>query len=295
MLPPAALALAVMVLVAASLPCDAAPLLRRSFCDCKTALNTGTLNETNAESIVSALVSLMRCNGLRIPLLPSLKSPAQYSVGYNETIKVARAMNLTLYASPMEGAWNDIHGGEKAYAAWVSSYAAAYGPHFLSAFNEVGSSNCDASCMGRVVADIRAAPGVPTYVRYVGPDDEHLSSTLTECKRAKDFRGVFDVLSSHNAGEDSSATLGAWSQLVEAGGGQREVWSSENPACFKLATCTTYSTLTSPINAGVQGLVTWETLGNDVTLAGTITEKGADIAAGLPPTQAMTFVGVLES
>lgn len=210
---------AITLAAATTLSESAAPNLSRTFCDCKTALNDGTLNETNAQSILESLASLMHCNGVRIPLLPNLATPSQYSAGYNATIAAARAQNLTLYASPMEGAWNQIAGGEKAYTAWVSNYAAAYGPHFLSAFNEVGSSNCDPKCMGRVVAGVRAARGVPSYVRYVGPDDEHLSSTLAACKSAGDFKGLFDVLSSHNAGQDASATPSAWDQLVKAGGG----------------------------------------------------------------------------
>lgn len=254
--------------------------LKRTFCDVKTALNEGTLNETNVDVLLSALTSQMHCNGVRVPLLPTLSDPSQYSAGYNATIVGARARNLTLYASPMEHSWETVPGGESAYAAWVARYAAAYGPHFLSAFNEVGQSNCDPACMKRVVGSVRGSPGVPSYVTYVGPDDEHVSSTLSSCASANDFHGTFDVLSSHNAGQDSSATPAAWKKLVAAGG-SRQVWSSENPACFKLPSCTSYSTLAGPLGAGVASLVTWETLGNDVTLAGAITAQGADIAAGL--------------
>lgn len=270
-----------MVLLAATSGVAAGVALTRTFCDVKTALNDGTLNETNVDALLSSLSSLMHCNGVRIPLLPTLASPSQYSSGYNATIVAARARNLTLYASPMEGAWSAVPGGEAGYVAWVARYATAYGPHFLSVFNEVGAQNCDPACMARVVKAVRGSAGVPSYIGYVGPDDEHVDSTLKACKGAGDFKGVFHVLSSHNAGQDSSATPAAWAQLVAAGAG-RDVWSSENPACFNLTACTKYSTLADPIGAGVAGLVTWATLGNDVTLAGAITAQGADIAGGLP-------------
>lgn len=269
-----------MLLLAAVCAVASGSALKRTFCDVKTALNEGTLNETNVDSLLTALTSLMHCNGIRVPLLPTLSGPSQYSAGYNATIVAARARNLTLYASPMEHSWETVPGGEPAYASWVARYAAAYGPHFLSAFNEVGQSNCDPACMKKVVSYVRTAPGVPSYVRYVGPDDEHVKSTLSACAAASNFEGTFDVLSSHNAGQDSSATPKAWAQLVKAGG-SRQVWSSENPACFTLPSCTGYSTLAAPVDAGVASLVTWETLGNDVTLAGAITAQGADIAAGL--------------
>ena len=269
-----------MFLLVASVTAVSGWELSRTFCDCKTALNDGTLNETNANSLLSALASLMHCNGVRVPLLPENSSPMQYSVGYNATIVAARALNLTLYASPMEGAWKSFS-GEKEYASWVMQYAAAYGPHFLSAFNEVGESNCNPGCMGRVVSSVRGTPGVPSYIRYVGPDEEHVASTLKACSSSGNFKGVFDVLSSHNAGGDTTATSAAWKELVRAGGASRDVWSSENPACFTLPACTQYSNLSTPLDSGVNGLVTWATLGNDVTLAGSITAQGSDIAAGL--------------
>ena len=134
------------------------------FCDVKVALNENALNSTNAEALISALVSQMGCNGLRIPLLPQFTAPASYPPGYLFTVQTAKAKGLQLYGSPMEGSWKTVTAGhsnaEKTYSAWVAAYAAAFANSldFLSTFNEVGS-DCDAACMERVVKGVRALLG----------------------------------------------------------------------------------------------------------------------------------------
>jgi hypothetical protein len=285
-------------------------------CDVKTALNEGTLNATNAASLLHSLSTGMGCNTLRVPMLPQFAGggPAEYPAGYNATLAAASAAGFALYASPMEGAWGVVTNGkgsggaaEAAYAAFVVAYlrgfssgAGAVSYSYVSVFNEVGTSNCDADCVVRVVADVRkgmttttmaaAAAGSPSPspspppLLYVGPDAEHLDSSLSliQTKGIKAFEGTFDILSSHNAGGDTSSTKANWKQLVELAastGGGRRAWSSENPACFTVSTCLKYSTMKSPVDAGVDGLVPWETLGNDVSIpSGQVTPQGADIA-----------------
>ena len=115
----------------------------------------------------------------------------------------------------------------------------------------------------------------------VGPDDEHVAKTLASAGSCHGFRGVFDVLSSHNAGADGGNTRANWDALVGMGAG-RPVWSSENPTCFELAQCAkSYGSMHAAVNAGVAGVVPWHTLGSDVTLEGDVTAKGLDVAAGL--------------
>jgi len=256
--------------------------LSHVFCDVKQALSGGTLNETNAATLVAALVSQMHCNGLRVPLLPSLAAPSAYSVGYNATLAAARASGLTLYASPMEGAWKAVGGQPSLYTRWVSAYAAGFAPDYLSVFNEVGDAACDAKCIAGVARAVRAAlpPGAAATAQLVGPDAEHVAATLAVVRARPDaFVDSFDILSSHNAGGDGSNTWAQWRALAGAAGG-RAVWSSENPTCWTLAACTAaYGSMNSSVHAGVVAVVPWNTLGDDVGLDGALSAKGADIAA----------------
>jgi hypothetical protein len=184
------------------------------LCDTKTALNASTLNQSTL-AVLQSLPAGLRCTGLRVPLLPSLAVPAQYSAAFNATLAAAHTLGLAVYASPMENSWG-ILGGEAAYTRWVGQYAAAFQPAYLSVFNEVGA-DCDPTCKKRVVAAVRAFPGVPASVKYVGPDAMHLDTSLAEVSAAGGYSGTFDVLSSHNAAADTSATLQHWRQLVAMG------------------------------------------------------------------------------
>ena len=49
---------------------------------------------------------------------------------------------------------------------------------------------------------IVAMPLLMGYVKYVGPDDKRVDPTLAACASKSNFEGVFDVLTSHNAGGD---------------------------------------------------------------------------------------------
>jgi hypothetical protein len=277
--------------------------LTHFWCDVKTALNASTLNATNAPALVGALATKMRCNGLRVPLLPTLRRPRDYPAGYNASLAVAGGLGLALYGSPMERAWEIVTAAgtppaddppaarqlaaEAAYTSWLIDYVSGYGGQlaFLSPFNEVGAA-CDAACMRRVAAAVRAAAvaaGLP-HLQLVGPDDEHVASTLAAATAHGGFAGVFDVLSSHNAGADGSNDRANWRALVAAGGG-RPVWSSENPACFTVAKCSTsYGTMAAALVSGVAGLVPWATLGRCVDPAdGSLTPTGADIVGHVVP------------
>ena len=176
----------------------------------------------------------------------------------------------------MEGAWR-ASASETAYGRWVADFATAFSPHYLSVFNEVGASNCDAACMARVVGAAGGALPAPLPL-FVGPDAEHVSSSVAEAA-APGHLDIFDILSSHNAGADASNTPAAWARLA-ALAGERPLWSSENPACFKLADCTAYGTMGFALDANASAIVSWDTLGSDVDLSGVITDKGVDVAGG---------------
>lgn len=247
------------------------------ICDTKKALNDSLIPAASVPSLLDKLVTAMHCDALRVPIMPSMRSPSQNPAAFNETVAFAAARGLALYASPMEGAWRAAP-SEKSYARWVADYAKAFSPHFLSVFNEVGASNCDTACMQRVVATVRGALPAPLPL-FVGPDAEHVSSSISAAAAAPGHFAFFDILSSHNAGADSSNTLAAWQRLAVLAGA-RPMWSSENPACFALAECTAYGTMASALKANASALVSWDTLGSDVNLTGAVTDKGVDVAAG---------------
>lgn len=242
------------------------------ICDTKKALNDSLVPAPSMASLLDKLVTAMHCDALRVPIMPSVHSPSLYPAAFNETLAFATARGISVYASPMEGAWRE-RPTEKSYTMWIVEYAKAFMPHFLSIFNEVGASNCDASCMQRIVATVKSSLPAPLPL-LVGPDAEHVSSSVAEGHLA-----FFDILSSHNAGADASNKPAAWAQLA-ALAGTRPMWSSENPACFALATCTVYGTMDYALKANASAIVSWNTLGDDVDLTGAITDKGVDVAGG---------------
>jgi hypothetical protein len=287
-----------LVLAALAVPC--APLTQHSvaarspsrrragnlslvFCDVKRALADDRVTLASLDELLPALVSSMGCNGLRVPLLPTAASPAEFPATLNKTLAFARAAGLAIYASPMEGSWSAVGGTPDRYAAWVAALAAGVRPTHLSCFNEVGGA-CPASgtCMEGIVVAVRralaaAASGAGALPLFVGPDAEHVAASLADIRSRPHALDVFDIVSSHNAGADPSNDAATWAALKEAAGG-RQVWASENPSCFTIAACLKYGSMQVAIDAGAHGLVSWDTLGDDVTVNGTLTDKGADIA-----------------
>jgi hypothetical protein len=250
-----------------------------TFCDLKRALCTSA---ALVPPLLPTLVSSMHCSGLRIPLLPQLASPGLYPAAFNVTLAFAAEQGLTVYASPMEGAWEQLGSSEPAYAAWVAAFASAFRPSHLSVFNEVGQQACDGACMERVVVAVRHSlqQQQQQLPLFVGPDAEHVSASVAVVASRHQHLGVFDILSSHNAGADASNRPEAWAQLAQLAAG-RQLWSSENPACFQLPQCTVYGSMAVAVQGGnVSAVVAWNALGDDAALNGSLTEKGQDIAQG---------------
>lgn len=247
------------------------------FCDTKRALNDSATAPL-VPALLPALTSSMGCTGIRMPLIPALKLPAEYGTAFNASLAWAARASVPVYASPMEGAWR-VLGSEAAYVAWVAAFAAAFRPSYLSVFNELADVECDGGCKERVVVAVRRALP-PPLPQFVGPDCEHVSASVAAVAGRPNHFGVFDVLSSHNAGGDDSNTPRVWAQLVALSSG-RPVWSSENPACFALPSCTVYGTMDAALgNPNITGVVAWNALGDDLAFNGSVSEKGADIAAG---------------
>lgn len=266
--------------------------LSHVVCDVKTALNSSSLDRANAAALLAALATRMGCDSLRIPIMPSCRHPADYAAGYNATLALAHSMGLLLYASPMEGAWQlvtspasqqAVGNAAAKYLQWLQDFAQGYGSllTFFSPFNELSAADCDPACMAGIVQGLRASNTTAAHI--VGPDVEHVDKALEVIKSAKDhFLGVFDILSSHNAGGDTSSSEKNWQQMRDLAGASQAVWSSENPDCFTLSSCTNYGTMAAPLKAGVDGIVSWETLGDDILLSnGSVTAKGLDLIRGL--------------
>ena len=251
------------------------------FCDVKRAINNSLVSQLTLTTLLPALVDSMNCTGLRIPIMPGLVGPAAYPASFNYTLSWARSRGLALYASPMENSWSSrAAGGGNAvkYSHWLAEFASVFTMDYLSPFNEVGSK-CDGQCMAGVTTSLRSA--LPHPPLLVGPDAEHVATSLALVRASANAMADFDVISSHNAGGDNSNNDATWRNLVTAAG-KRPVWSSENPTCFTIGACTTYGTMAASINGGVVGIVSWNTLGDDVRISdGNITDKGRDIVVGL--------------
>eukprot|EP00756_Hemistasia_phaeocysticola_P049700 Hpha_TRINITY_DN24242_c0_g1::TRINITY_DN24242_c0_g1_i1::g.36018::m.36018 len=240
------------------------------FCDMKTSLNSTQLTVDNYKAVIDGFRNNMHCNGVRVPLLPTLAHPEKYAEVYHAAFHYARTSGMAIYSNPMEHAHDIIND----YSAWVAEYANYFKPDFLGVFNEAGS--CDPDCMLKVVPKIRGLLSEGVNISFVGFDKMHVDGTVKELKQNPKLLDLFDVISSHNAGGDSTATTSMWQKLKAlADGVNKPLWSSENPDTWAAGP---YSNLTDSINAGVTGLVTWKTFNKLVGADGSLTKAGEDIA-----------------
>eukprot|EP01063_Lacrimia_lanifica_P017975 TRINITY_DN2494_c0_g1_i2.p1 TRINITY_DN2494_c0_g1~~TRINITY_DN2494_c0_g1_i2.p1 ORF type:complete len:271 (+),score=113.36 TRINITY_DN2494_c0_g1_i2:63-875(+) len=242
------------------------------FCDLKTSLNTTQLTMGNYKAVLDAFQDEMHCNGVRVPLLPTVGSPRDYPDVYHAAVKYARSKQMAIYANPMENAFRIRR---QDYSKFVAAYADHFEPDFLGVFNE-GGQYCDGDCMARVTAKVRGLLTTEHPVKFVGVDLMHVDKSLKVLMQHADLVKTLDVLSSHNAGGDSEATKAEWKKLVAFGKkAGKPVWASENPDTWQHGP---YSNLTDSIEAGVDGLLTWKTFNKLVDPQGKLTKAGKDIA-----------------
>ncbi len=104
---------------------------------------------------------------------------------------------------------------------------------------------------------------------------------MDDLGRNPGLASLFDIVDSHNADRDGSATAANWSRLVGTVGGSRPVWSSENPAGWSHGQVSGLPGLDQAVAGGVQGLVIWMAKPSLVDDAGRPTAKACDIAAHL--------------
>ena len=241
------------------------------FWSTKTALT-----EANYRAVLDGLKNNVGVNGIRLPIFPHEANPDHYPALYKNVFAYARSLGLTIYASPLSVGMKEYVGWpDRQYVQWLASYARYYHPDFISPFNESGLG---VDKMATIVSLLRGQLGAMRPL-IVGPDKQHVAATVATLEKVPAFAGLFDVLSSHNANKDTTATAENWRQLSRLLGGQKPVWASESPRGWE--TTDQIPGLAEAINGNVQGVVIWMAKPGLVDGEGRPTAKALDIAAHL--------------
>ena len=175
------------------------------------------LTEANYRMVLQGLRLNVGVDGIRLPIVPSYAEATDYPPLYGEITATARSLGLLIYASPLSvgmqayAGWSDVR-----YADWLASYAQAFRPDVLSPFNEAGIGDAR---IASIVTSLRAR--LTSAVALAGPDRQHVGKTADDLGHNPGLVSLFDVVDSHNADRDGSATVANWSRLVGAVGGSR--------------------------------------------------------------------------
>lgn len=259
----------------------------------------------NYKAIIDGLRNELRCNGLRIGIDPQISNPTKYPAVYKAVVKYARSQAMHIYANPLgTGSF-----GKEAnqFADWVAAYANEFKPDFLGVFNEASFSDTNyVSITKRVRSKLNYKP------KLIGPDEMHLQFTLSGIQKDDALASVFDIIGSHNAAWDGSATESNWRALTNAAG-DKQVWSTENPCSWNggpgmegvdmsssqpilhkppPTTCKTYGGVKPILESGgpIQGIVVYLAYPGCVDAHGKLTSKGSDIADGISRKASMLHV-----
>ena len=245
--------------------------LKTSFPEHKSYSAQSALTAANYRTVLSGLKTNVGVNGIRLPIFPRESHAGGYAPLYREIVSYARSLGLVIYASPMSVGMRDFAGwSDDQYAAWLADYANQFRPEFLSPFNEAGISD---EQMAEIVRRLR--PMLTTQTLILGPDRQHVDKTVEDLSHNGSMAQMFDIVDSHNANRDGSATLSNWSELVQREG--RPVWSSENPANWSVGADGSLPGADQAVNAGVQGLVIWAAKPSLVDDRGDATQKARGI------------------
>jgi len=224
--------------------------------------NSGTaLYTNNYQTIISGLVNNAKCNGIRMPIIPTLTSN-NYPQINADIYTYAQYNGLVVYASPLSvgtnaySTWTD-----QQYAEWIADYVNNFNPEFVSPFNESGRSPEDIINIVNLLKPLLAV-----NVTIVGPDDSAVSNTIKALQSNTLLASCFDVISSHNDTGDTSGTVANWEVLGSYG---KPVWNSE----------THQAGISPAINGGASGLVIWYSYPALVTSNGNLTQAGSNYAA----------------
>ena len=247
--------------------------LKTSFPEHRSYSAATALTQANYRAVLDGLKANAGVNGVRLPIIPGRRSDG-YSALYHTVFDYARSIGLLIYASPMSvgmgsyGGWSD-----EQYASWLADYANAFRPDVLSPFNEAG---IDSGRMAAIVTALRS--GLSGSVQLAGPDRQHVNKSLDAVAGDPSAANLFDIVDSHNADRDATATAQNWARLAAGG---RPVWSSENPADWSHGHGGGLPGIDQAVAGGVQGLVIWMAKPSLVDDAGRPTAKAREIAAHL--------------
>ena len=250
--------------------------LKTSFPEHELYSPATALTQVNYRAVLDGLAGAVGVNGVRLPIVPAYAGAADYPPLYADILAYARRLGLSLYASPLSVGMAPFAGwSDERYASWLAAYAAAFRPDVLSPFNEAGLDNRRIAAITR---RLRAKLDVP--VLLMGPDRQHVGRSVTSLGRDPGVTALFDIVGSHNADRDESATADSWAALVAAAG-RRPVWSSENPASWTRGQVEGLPGLDQAVAGGVEGIVAWMAKPGLVDGTGKPTAKACEIAGNL--------------
>ena len=220
------------------------------------------------------MVNNVGVNGIRIPIVPGYSTPALYSDLYRRIIGYARRIGLLIYASPLgwgSGAYNGW--SDERYAAWIAAYTTAFKPNFVSPFNEAAFEDVR---IRNIMTRLRPKLGQAVYL--VGPDKGFVVDTIQELASRTSVGPLFDIISTHSAGGDPTATGQNWSYLVAEAPDKKPVWSTENPAYWSVGQSKGLPGINGAVEAGIRGLVIWRGKPGLINDAGQATAKACKLA-----------------
>lgn len=253
--------------------------LKTSFPEHWLYSQSSGLDASNYKLVLQRLRAELGVNGVRVPIIPSNRSVSQYSGLYRSTVQEARALGMLIYASPMSVGMKSYTGWTSdQYARWIVDYANAFQPDVVSVFNESGmDANTMLDITNRVRGGLRAAS------KLAGPDKVHVAGSLQALNDQADLSQAFDVIDSHNANRDMSATAAGWAQLRQAAGPTRSMWSSENPAGWNAGRGGAPG-IEDAVSGGVDAVVIWQAVPSLISNTGQVTPSGCQIGShiGLP-------------
>jgi len=127
-----------------------------------------------------------------------------------------------------------------------------------------------------IIAKVRT--GLSYSPVLVGPDMQRLETSISTLEHHGHMATAVDIVSSHNANNDTLATADNWRRLAELA--REGVWSSENPRPWDFTWDGKQIGLTAVVDS-MTGLVIYLAFPESVDEAGALTEKGQAIAAGI--------------
>ncbi len=245
-------------------------------CDVKRPLagTAGHLDAANYATVLDALHTKLGCDVLRVYIDPERDDPKAYPPLYADVLARARTrLGMRIYANPL----GTGHFGKApaTYARWIATYSNAIRPDFLGPFNESG-------LRGRELDDIarRVRAQLTTSTVLVGPDVQKVSGAMAQLREEGALARDFDVFASHDAVDDESATVAGWTTLASQV--SVPLWASEDPRPLHATSPSGDEVgVAAVLAAPVAGLVLYEAYPSCVSDDGSLTAKGAALAAAL--------------